>query len=495
MNKLKCVILLVLLSVFTYVLWDNLEREDRTFFLANQIKHQDKWLEYIDKIDYLLNVKGFDIVFLKDFDTRLVKSSEKIKDYNSSRALELKIVLEYFRLRIWRQIDKIEENQLKEQEKLEKEKRRKLSEKVKSVYYTTYSATSKKKIDYLIELAKNKEINSVTIDIKNVNWYVAFDMSDYSFDKIKPVSNDLIKNPKDLVKKLHDNWIYVIARVVVFKDKSLSERRPDLAIKWTTDYKTVWSDYKWNKYLDPYSKEVWNYNANIASAAYKVWFDEINFDYVRFPTDWYISKTYYPFAREILNKDYKYWKIKVIDKFSYYITSKLRKENPGIILSADVFWLVTKNDLLQIGQNLESFLLNFDFVWPMIYPSHYWANFLWFKQPDNYPYEVFIDALKKSKEKIDKLNQEIKLSKIEERKIKINSYLTSDVDNTKLEEIKITKIRSWLQWFSCTRCVWATPYNRVKFRKQITALEEYGINSWWVWSSSSRYYYDRYNKD
>jgi hypothetical protein len=83
---------------------------------------------------------------------------------------------------------------------------------------------------------------------------------------------------------------------------------------------------------------------------------------VRFPSDGKISSTYYPFAKEIEVENPKWGKIMVLDKFSSYITSQLKFEYPNIVLSADIFGLVTRSDLFKIGQNLESFLLHFDYV-------------------------------------------------------------------------------------------------------------------------------------
>lgn len=97
----------------------------------------------------------------------------------------------------------------------------------------------------------------------------------------------------------------MIGRIVVFKDQLLSETRPDLAIKWQGSGE-VWYDYKGNKYLDPYSKEVWDYTVELSKVAYELGFDEINYDYVRFPSDGRISQTSYPFAYELTNQ-YPKW--------------------------------------------------------------------------------------------------------------------------------------------------------------------------------------------
>ncbi|QFR39581.1 hypothetical protein A9Q91_05160 [Candidatus Gracilibacteria bacterium 28_42_T64] len=365
---------------------------------------------------------------------------------------------------------------------------------VKSVYVTAPSANSEKKLNTLLNLVKTKEVNSVTIDVKTVSGYVSFEMPNDKFGNIKPTSNNQIKDIKKLIETLHENNVYIIGRVVLFKDKLLAEKRSDLAIKWT-DQKTVWYDYKGKKYLDPYSKEVWDYNAEIANHIYELGFDEINFDYVRFPSDGRVSQTYYPFSGTIQAQNGKWGKIMVLDKFSNYFTTKLREESPGIVLSADVFGLVTNTDLFQIGQNLESFLLYFDYVGPMVYASHYGKGYLGFTAPDNHPYEVIKDALKHTNDRIDLLNTEIELAKTENRKVKIKGIFDAEKDLEALKPIKKTKIRAWLQGFSCTRCKGYVPYTRTKFRQQIKAIEDSGLNSWWVWNSRSNYYFDWYDKE
>lgn len=380
------------------------------------------------------------------------------------------------------------------QEKIQEEKiiHIETPEQVKSLYFTSTAIKNKKKKENLINLVKNTEVNSVTIDIKTVSGYINFEMPEKNFWDIKPVSNGSIQDPKKLLKELHKEDIYIIGRVVVFKDKSLAERRVDLAIKrWNK--KDIWSDYNWKKYVDPGSQEVWNYNANIAKTAFEMWFDEINFDYVRFPTDGKVHDTYYPFSHKIRSDNPKWGNIIVIDKFSNHITSKLKKEVPELTLSADVFWLITNSDLFQIGQNLESFLLYFDYVWPMIYPSHYWEGFLWYKQPDNNPYEIFTYALDSANKKIDQLNIEIHTAKTENRKINIKWKFNTAWETLSIKKVNKIKLRPWLQGFSCSRCKWAIPYTRNKFRKQIQAIEDAGLNSWWVWSSGSYYYPDWYN--
>lgn len=145
----------------------------------------------------------------------------------------------------------------------------------------------------------------------------------------------------------------------------------------------------------------------MAAASYKLGFDEINFDYVRFPSDGHISQTYYPKSNTILKENPKWGKMITMDRFSEYINRKLKELHPEIIVSADVFGLVTNTNLFQIGQNLESYALYFDYVAPMIYSSHYARGYLGQSVPDNAPYEIFYDSMKKAKSEIDDLNKRV----------------------------------------------------------------------------------------
>ncbi len=360
---------------------------------------------------------------------------------------------------------------------------------VKSLYYNFSAIQSSSKYKNLLEIIEKTDINSVTIDIKTVEWYLYIDIWEDKFSKIKPfISKYKIKNIKDIIKDLHEKWVYVIARMTIFKDNYLSKKRPDLSLK--TLKWNIWQDFKWKRYLDPYAKEVWDYNYKIALEAYKLWFDEINLDYIRFPTDGKLSNIYYPFSNKILKDNYKWGKIIIIDEFSNFITSKLKSNYPNIKVSADVFWLVTKINLFNIWQNLESFLINFDYVGPMIYPSHYALNYKWFAIPDNYPYEILKWEVWEWIKKINDLNKLIKKTKSwtwEIIKLKLNPYFSFNKELNKIEIIKKEKLRPWIQWFTCTRCKWATIYNAKKFKKEILWIEANSLKSRFLWKSSSNY--------
>jgi hypothetical protein len=112
-----------------------------------------------------------------------------------------------------------------------------MPEQVKAIYYSAYGASRNDRIKSLINLAQEGKINAVVIDIKEINGGIYFKIPENDF-KIKPDWEIILRNPKKLIEILHQNNIYVIGRIVVFKDKNLVKKRPDLAVK-KSDQKTV----------------------------------------------------------------------------------------------------------------------------------------------------------------------------------------------------------------------------------------------------------------
>jgi len=135
-----------------------------------------------------------------------------------------------------------------------------------------------------------------------------------------------------------------------------------------------------------------------------------------------------------------------IDAFGAWITEYLREKHPDITLSADIFGLVMTSNGYRIGQNLESFLLNFDYIGPMIYPSHYGKGYLGYDVPDNYPYEIFVDAYAKAERKITALNQAIESSQREGVPLQIQNAFTPQREISDITTpINSQKIRPWIQ--------------------------------------------------
>jgi hypothetical protein len=179
-------------------------------------------------------------------------------------------------------------------------------------------------------------------------------------------------NAQKAARKIHDAGLYLIGRVVVFQDPTLVAARPEFAIKtpgggvWTTDAGAGWAN--------PYDRRVWEYNADVAVAAAKAGFDEIMFDYVRFPTDGSAPEVY-PGKRAEPR-----WK--TIADFVEYATERL--EPYGVQVSAALFGLSATRDL-GIGQRPSLLGQHLDAIYPMVYPSHYGSGEYNIDDPDAHP--------------------------------------------------------------------------------------------------------------
>ncbi len=313
---------------------------------------------------------------------------------------------------------------------------------VKAIYMTNWVAGEKLLRDALVKIADETEINSIVIDIKDYTGRIAFEVSDPLLKEFGAYERR-IADIKGFMEELHSKNIYVIGRISVFQDHYLVGRRPELAVQRKSDGK-VWKDFKGISWLDPGSKDVWNYVVALAKESYGVGFDELNFDYIRFPSDGNMKDIFYPWS------DGKR-KTEVVEGFFAYLRENLG--NIGAPLSADLFGMTTTstNDL-NIGQNLERALKYFDFVSPMVYPSHYPNGFNGYPNPAAKPYEVVKFALDSAVE----------------RAIKAST--------TPL------KLRPWLQDFNL-----GATYDAPMVRAQIQATYDTGLDSWMLWNASNRY--------
>ena len=242
---------------------------------------------------------------------------------------------------------------------------------VKAIYLTGWSGGSENKIQEVINLARAGKINALVIDIKDFSGEV------FRFPR-----------PNALLKRLHDEGIYVIARQAVFQDQLLAKVRPELAIKSislsesATVSDDTWRDYKGLVWIDPAASTSWDYNIKIALDAWNRGFDEINFDYIRFPTDGDLDDRKFPIwdGKKLMSAVLK----------DFY--EEIRHQMLEARLSIDLFGLAATSFYdFGVGQIIEDAFQYFDFVSPMLYPSHFPLTFLDFKgekKPAEHPYEV-----------------------------------------------------------------------------------------------------------
>lgn len=313
---------------------------------------------------------------------------------------------------------------------------------LKAIYMTSWIASQKSLRDPLVKLIKETEINSLVIDIKDYSGKIAFKVQS---PNLKKFGSEEVRMPdlREFLEELHQDGVYLIARIAVFQDPYFVGIRSDLAVKTKAGDK-VWKDKKGLSWIDPGSVEYWNYIVSIAKEARAVGFDEVNFDYIRFPSDGDMTDISYPWSSTTPKSD-------VLESFFEYLDSNL--QDTGLVTSADLFGMVTtsKNDM-GIGQIFEKTLPHFDYVSPMVYPSHYPPNFFGFKNPEAVPYEI------------------------------INLSIKSAIERSILASSSPKKIRPWLQDFGLK-----VAYGPNEVRAQIKSLRDLGLTSWMLWSPSNRY--------
>lgn len=321
---------------------------------------------------------------------------------------------------------------------------------VRALYMSAWVASTPSIRQKIIDLADSSEINAVVIDIKDATGRVSFLVDDPTVsDTGSP--KDLIKNISELIQTLHDKNIYVIGRISVFQDPYLTQKKPEWALK-TKSTGAIWKDRKGLSFLDPTKEDVWDYVTALAQESYAKGFDEINFDYIRFPSDGNLKDIAYPTS--IASK------ADAIRLFWEHIHQVMTLES-HIPTSADVFGLTTEaTDDMGIGQVLENALPNFDFVAPMIYPSHYPEGYQGFANPATKPYEVVTIAMKKGVARAAALGMDA------------------------------SKFRPWIQDFNM-----GATYTAGMIKDQIRALHEQGIDSYMVWDPANTYTTEAYNKE
>lgn len=322
---------------------------------------------------------------------------------------------------------------------------------IKALYATGWSAGYEKRLSYLIDLIRRSELNAIVIDIKDYTGKISYD-TDIDLVNQYKAEEERVRFPNKLIKRLHDEGIYVIGRLAVFQDQQLVLNRPDLAVH-SSSTKAVWRDRKGLAWIDAGSREAWEYNAAIAKDALRRGFDEINFDYIRFPSDGNLSDMYFPISYAAPSKT------SVLKQFFSY----LRTELPAAKISADVFGLVLlQNNDQGIGQYFEDIIPYFDFIAPMMYPSHYAVGSFGFANPAAHPYDVIYYGLEKGLQRIQK----------------------AKVQNPQLT----VQLRPWLQDFDL-----GADYTAEMVRAQIQALDAVSSTTpelnagWLLWNPGNVY--------
>jgi len=258
----------------------------------------------------------------------------------------------------------------------------------KGVYLTGYSMSSRQKRYSTYELLQKTELNCIVFNVKDDSGHIDYDTGHGLPSAIGADLN--LYSLKQVLREMDSRRIYTIARIVVFKDPALAQARPDLAIQDSRNGQPLYSEGSY--WPDIYSREVWQYNIDIALEVALAGVDEIQFDYIRAPARGNLS-----YARYTHNQDQQP-KSEAIAGFLKQAREQLAPY--GVKISADVFgFTLLRQDDQGIGQQLESILPYLDYLYPMTYPSHYPPYFMDFPLPESEPYRVVEYTLSKGLER------------------------------------------------------------------------------------------------
>lgn len=322
--------------------------------------------------------------------------------------------------------------------------------KVKGIYVTGPRAGTAMYMSELVHLVETTELNAMVIDIKNDSGEITYKMEQPLVQEMNAGVN-YIPNIKELIKELKEKDIYLIARVVAFKDPILAENKPEYCLKKKDG--TIFRDKDGHGWVNPYKKEVWDYIISVSKEAVELGFHEIQFDYIRFSTDSGMKEV--DFGNDAKDKT----KMEIITEFTKYASEQLKPL--GVYVSADVYGTIidSKVDAEIVGQNYVEMSKYLDYICPMIYPSHYADGAYGIEHPDLEPYELIHSALNKSKAALKEL------------------------DDSKNK----AKVRSWLQDFTAKWIRHYQSYGPEEIREQIHGVYDAGYEEWILWNGNTNY--------
>jgi hypothetical protein len=257
---------------------------------------------------------------------------------------------------------------------------------IKAAYLTYYGVADRGIRGRVLDLVERTELNAVVIDVKGDRGWVLYPSEVPLAIEAGARGPATMREFDTLMANLKARGVYTIARIVAFKDNVLATHRPDLAVIDTRTGKP-WVDREKLAWLDPFQEEAWEYNVALAREAVRRGFDEIQFDYVRFPTDGKLSSARYARAN---TRDSR---LPAIVGF----LSRARRElaGTGAFVAADIFGYTAFNESdTDIGQRVEDLAPHLDYICPMVYPSGYHLGIPGYRNPVQYPYEVVRESVR-----------------------------------------------------------------------------------------------------
>ncbi len=318
----------------------------------------------------------------------------------------------------------------------------------KAIYLSYWGIGSKELRENALDLITNTEINALVIDIKNDRGEMPYRSQVAMTEMVGAQKIHVVADMKALVTTLKERGIYLIARIVVFKDTPLANAHPDWAVR--DGESRMYHDREDQAWIDPSQHQAWSYDLDIAAEAAELGFDEIQFDYLRFP-DTPGLKFSIP--------DTEHNRVAAIGDFLSQARNRLLPFN--VFLAADIFGYVAwnQNDT-QIGQRLDTLTGVLDYVSPMLYPSGFQYGIPGYPNSVAHPYEIVRLTLERAAERTD---------------------------------VSPLRFRPWLQAFR-DYAFDHRPFEGHEIRNQIDAAEHFGSDGWMLWNPRNVYISDGLTK-
>lgn len=315
---------------------------------------------------------------------------------------------------------------------------------VKGLYLTVYGIASATLRNAALETIERNNLNALVIDVKGDRGFIPFKADLPLAEQIGAQDHILVQDMKSLVASLKEKHLYLIARIVVFKDDLLARAKPALAVRRKDG--SVYLDRESLRWVDPFSRDVWDYNIAIAKMVAELGFDEVQFDYVRFPD----TRATGAFSKPATRNS----RTEAITGFLETAYQALTPYN--VIVAADVFGYVLWNaDDTGIGQQIVPITNAVDVVSPMLYPSGYHLGIPHYRNPVANPYQIVYLSLKRAQERTGASPR---------------------------------RFRPWLQAFR-DYAFHGGDFKEERMRIQINAAEDFGTSGWMFWNPRNIYPY------
>lgn len=262
----------------------------------------------------------------------------------------------------------------------------------KALYLTVYGIGAPFLLDPALDVIEKSKLNALVIDLKGDRGLIPYPSALPLADKIGAQKLRTIPDLKALVSGLKAKNLYLIARIVTFKDNLLATAHPEWAVHGPGG--SLWKDREGLSWIDPFRKAAWDYPLGVAEEAAAAGFDEIQFDYIRFP-DAVGGVTFSEASTEAS-------RVATITGFLQEAKRRLAPYN--VFLAMDNFGYVCWNENdTGIGQRIEDIAAVVDVISPMLYPSGFQFGIPGYRNPVQNSYEIVYKSLEECKRRTAKL--------------------------------------------------------------------------------------------